>query len=682
MAGWRRRCACAALALLLQAGGVTVAAAGAPAADVPAADAPAAARPRLPVEHFARLPLIDGVALAPDGRRFAALMNRGDDTLLVVRDLAGGPMRALLKTDNRDFRFAWFRWANDQRLVVSVHYPSRRGWTEVAERRLFSIRADGSAVVNLVRRPAFAEDKHVPQFQDQVIDWLPGDGQHVLMQLADDGSLDPAVYRVNLETARRTPVHDGRTNVQRWLTDATHRVRVGVRQHEARIEVLVCDPDGQRWRTAWAYEVFGPDTVTPLGFGADPNRLYVTALHEGRQAVFEVDLREPALPRRLLLSHPRFDIDGQLVHDPKNGDAVGIVSGLVGDAGAGFWQADHKALLQAIDRALPGRLNRLLQFSADGSRYLLHTIGNGVPGQYMVGFRDSGELTALAETYPELPTEALAPKQPVNIPARDGTVLPSYLTLPLGIEPARLPTVVLPHGGPISLDGPTFDPWVQFLANRGYAVLQVNFRGSAGFGHEHMRAGLKRWGLEMQDDLSDALQWLVARSTADPARVCIVGGSYGGFAALMGAAKTPGLYRCAVSFAGISDLVALGAHRRSFLNQQAVFERQVGSLWDDSDQLKATSPRRLAEKIQAPVLLVHGTADRNVPFEQSELMADALKRAGKVHRLVTLDGGDHGLGHQAHRLQFFRELEQFLDLHLRGGGAAAPAAKASAAKAE
>ena len=653
------------------AGGAAEEAASPPAsvASAAAASAPGSvARSRLPLEHFARLPLIADAALSPDGERFAALMNHGDDTLIVVRELVGRqPLRPVLKTDNRDFRFSWFRWVNNERLLVSVAYPSRHGWTEIAETRLVSIRRDGTGLVNLVRRDAFAPSNWFVQWQDQVIDWLPGDGQHVLMQLADDTSVDPHVFRVNVETGRRTVVHGAQANVHDWLTDAQHRVRVGVRQKDTAVQVLVRDPDGAAWRTAWSFDAFGTDVVWPLGFGADPQRLYVRADHQGRLAVFEVDLGDPALPRKLLSSDASQDIRGVLLHDPKSGAAIGIG----GQGRTRFWQPDAQTLLQAIDRALPQRRNQLLQFSADGSRYLLHSIGNGVPGQFLVGFRDKGELTPLAETYPQLLDRPLAQKQPLSIRARDGTLLPAVLTLPPGpARPGALPTVLMRADDPIARNGTVFDPMVLFLADRGYAVLQVGARGTLGLGAAHRNAAFKRWAEEAVDDLADALSWLVERGTADPARVCIVGGGDGGYAALMGAARAPRSYRCVVSFAGVSDLVELGERQRQFVHGRARFERTVGSLWDDRAQLEAHSPRRLAGRFEAPVLLVHGTADRLVPVTQSEGMADALKRAGKAHRFIRQEDGDHHLSHQAHRTQFFRELDAFLDAHI---GPAVPA---------
>lgn len=650
---WMRRAACA-LGLIATAG-----LAGAQTTPIEKPPAP------LPLSAFANLPLVAGVELTPDGQRYAALMNSGDHTVLVTCELVGGgPIRPLLKTDNKEFRFAWLKWASNERLVVSVHYPSQRGWTQVGETRLFSLKPDGTGLVNLVRRSAFRYAGRPAQFQDRVIDWLPEDGQHVLLQLDEDGNQAPSVFRVHLETGRRTIVHTGRGGVDAWITDQAHRVRVGVGFDGRHTTIQVCDPDGKNWRQAWRFGLFEGQDVEPLGFGTDPNLLYVLADHEGRQAAFEVNLAEPALPRRLLLSDPVFDVGGSLMRAPQMGEVIGIRGGLMGDSAEGIWHPGYKALQAGIDRALPGRANTLLQFSADGARYLLHSIGNGEPGQYLVGQRKDGTLSVLADTYPGL-AEATLPRKTAHVArARDGIELPVILTLPRGRDPQRLPTVLLPHGGPISEDTMEFDPWVQFLADRGYAVLQVNFRGSSGFGHSHMQAGLKRWGLEMQDDLSDALQWLIQRGTADPARVCIVGGSYGGYAALMGVAKTPELYRCAVSFAGVTDLLDLEMHQRDFVNGAAVFSQQIGSAWGDRDQLKATSPVRLADKIQAPVLLIHGTADLSVPFSQGKDMASALKRAGKRYRFIEQEDGDHHLGQQVHRTQFFRELEAFLAEHL------------------
>ncbi len=637
-------------------------------AQTPAAPAASAAAPALqPVTAYARLPQLESPTLSPDGKAFAAIMNRGDEAVIVTRNIDGNePLRAVMKTDNREQRFAWLRWVNNQRLVVSLHFNAKRRGVETIETRLVAVDRDGSHVKTLAQPAAFANAWGYAQIQDRVVDWLPEDGHHILLQSPVDGTnTSPAVFRINVDTGQREQqVHGRRFGVRQWMTDGTHRVRLGVRQEGTQVEVLVSDPAGENWRTAWTYELFDRNSVEPLGFGSDVNQLFVLADHEGRRALFEVDLRDPALPRKLVLASARGGVSGSLVRAALTNQPVGVRGGDAGEAAASYWDSEVQTLVRAIDAALPGRYNRLLQFSGDGSRYLIYSSGNGQPPQYMVGDRSSDTLNVLGRLYPELAAGMVARKQALTVTARDGLKLPAFLTLPEGVAPQKLPLVLLPHGGPISRDGLDFDPLTSFLASRGYAVLQVNYRGSAGLGFERVNAGLKRWGLEMQDDLTDAVQWAVERGTADPARVCIVGGGYGGYAALMGGAKTPEIYRCVVSLAGISDLISMANFRAHYVNGADVFSKQVGSTWDDRQQLKDTSPRRLVANFKVPVLLLHGTDDHVVPFEQSQEMADALKDAGKNVRLVKLEGGDNGLSFQSHRVQFYSELEGFLAANL------------------
>ncbi len=639
-----------------------------------AASAHVAAFAPLPTEAFARKPVMEQVQLSPDGERLAAFVNRGDETILVARTLKAGALTPLLKTNNKEFSFNWFHWVSNDRLVLSLRYPSARRvglvkHVDTVETRLVSLRFDGSGMVNVVRQIGSDLSLTYAMRQDRVIDWMPEDGKHILMALPEQElSPEPSVFKVNVETGRRSLVHAAQTNVQTWLTDANHRVRVGVRRTDADIEIIACNPDGSNWHKLWRYQLFDANFVWPLGFGRDPNRLYVTAPHQGLDAVFEVDLSDPALTPHLKLADERFDLPGNLLRSPKTGEVVGIRDPKLGDSSAHYWDESFKALAAGIDRALPERQNLLLQVSGDETKYLLLSRGNGIPGEFYIGDRKTGSLAMLAEQHPDLDPDRLPRKKPLTIKARDGLALPAFLTLPVGAEPKGLPLVLLPHGGPQWADTIVFDDWSAFLANKGYAVLQVNFRGSTGYGQMLMAAGLKRWGLEMQDDLTDAAKAMIDQGVADPKRLCIVGGSYGGYAALMGGIKTPDLFRCVVAFAPVTDLVDLAqqAHRWWY-DWGAELDREIGSPTQDRERLLATSPRFHADRIAAPVLLVHGTLDRSVAYEQGEWMAAALTKAGKNVRFITQEQGDHFLSNQAHRSQFFSELEGFLLQHLGPG---------------
>lgn len=617
---------------------------------------------RQPVEHFARLPLFTGVTISPDGQRFAALATQGPDTRLITGHTGQRELKVALSTDNQDLRILWARWVNNERLVVSIAVSVTAGLVQGTDLRLLSVRFDGAAPVDLVRQARWVS--RLRRQPDQVVDWLPEDGRHLLLQLPESSSGNQAVYRVDVETGDRVLVKAGEGKVWRWITDAQHRVRAALAGDDQTIELRVADPQGQAWRTLWSFKPRSPEAVWPLGFGADPQQLFIEAQHEGRAAVFTVDLADPALARKLVLAHPTYDVRGRLIRSRRGAEVVGL-DDLGGDERSHWWHADWLAFAQELDRVLPGRRNQFLQTSANERRYLVHSSGGGTPGQYLLGDHDTGKLQLLADQYPQLRGVPLGRRQALRLHARDGLALEAFLTLPPGgPDRPRGPLVLLPHGGPSGQDRRGLDMWSAMLADRGIAVLQVNFRGSSGYGHDFMRAGLQQWGQAMQDDLEDAVKWAIDQEVADPKRVCIVGGSYGGYAALMGAVKSPQRFRCAASLNGVTDLVDLS---ESFARNRAaaeVIQEQLGHGWQDRERLRANSPVVQAGKIGLPVLLVAGSADRVVPVRHSREMDKALRSADKPVRYIEIAGADHGLSRNAHRLVWFEALAAFLDEHL------------------
>jgi dipeptidyl aminopeptidase/acylaminoacyl peptidase len=291
--------------------------------------------------------------------------------------------------------------------------------------------------------------------------------------------------------------------------------------------------------------------------------------------------------------------------------------------------------------------------------------GAAIAPVYFLLDRTTHEMHPLARAYPALADVPLPEMKAWNYRARDGLEIPAYLTLPLGKPAKNLPMVVMPHGGPDARDVRGFDWWAQFLANRGYAVLQPNYRGSLGYGAGYTQAGLRQWGLKMQDDISDGVKKAIADGIADPKRVCIVGASYGGYAALAGATLTPALYACAVAFAGVSDLPLMLRTEHRFTGENSrvssFWATRIGSSDENWDQLVATSPARHADKVRAPVLLMHGEGDTTVRIDQSEAMASALKSAGKPVEFIRFPGEDHYLNTTETRVRVLTETEKFLE---------------------
>jgi dipeptidyl aminopeptidase/acylaminoacyl peptidase len=538
-----------------------------------------------------------------------------------------------------------------------MRYPHQIVGTDVVETDLYSVRYDGSELLNMVDT---RRSKWVPQFRDRVIDYLEDDPEHVLMALDLDQPAVMDLYKVNVNTARRSRVLRGRENVVAWMTDRQQRVRAMVTLLHGKYVIQVREIEGRQWRTLWEYEAFTPDVITPMGFDWDPNILYARGYHDGRFAVFKVDLEDAELTKQLMHSNPKYDVEGSLIYSTHQKKVLGIRDARH-SGGYVIWERDYEPVLRSVAMRLPHTRNLLVDTSRDESRFILIARNDTHPGTFYYGDRKTGELTGFARRYPQLHPEVLAQKKKVQYVAADGQRIDGYLTLPRDAEPGvKLPTIIHPHGGPAQRTQQGFDYWSAFFADRGYAVLQMDFRGSSGSGYEFMASAFQNWDTVTQMDIADGTRYMIEKGIADPDRICIVGGSFGGYAALMGVAAAGGLYKCAISFAGVSDLVAVRDRARRFVNA----ELTVGQIGSRGRDLRAASPVFLVENIDDPVLLIHGATDRVVDVDQSRDMFEAMKSAGKVVEYVELPTGNHYLSNHFDRIQTFELMEAFLAKHL------------------
>ncbi|MBB1439864.1 S9 family peptidase [Shewanella sp. SG41-4] len=618
----------------------------------------------LPVEAFASIPDVSFITLSPDGKKIASLMrvsnNELEGQVINIRDTETSKDIFPVQTDNQKFVILSLKWASNDMLLIESKYPAIRNGTPTTETRLMKYTISDNKLSSVLSNYSLTRFQWLPQLQASVIDYLPDDPDHILLQIVGLGSKSQyeSVINVSLKTGAIKPIQHARKYFEDWVIDRQHNVRIGIYRDDTSYRIYEQKAANEEPRQLWQFEAFTEDEIWPIGFDHDPNILYVSAYHQGLKSIFKVNLTDPALAKELVYHDENYDTEGWLVYSQLKQKVIGLSTNIEGEYL--FWDQDYVALYNGLNEALPQSHNDIRQFSDDERNYIAYATGPVESGAYYFGSRDKKQLYPIAYRYSQLPPEVLSQPQTVHYNARDGLAIEAFLTTPKDTVAKNLPTIIFPHGGPISYDSTTFDYWAQFLANRGYAVLQMNFRGSSGYGFNFMNSGLKNWGLEMQTDIEDGTHWLIEQGISDPKRVCIVGASYGGYAALMGVAITPDLYQCAISVAGVTDLEYLVKSSRRYDNSKIV-KKQIG---DDYDDLFQRSPISKAANINVPVLLIHGTKDRVVRVQHSEEMYDALKDLHKPVKYIELENGDHYLSNNEHRLTTFIEIEHFLSTNL------------------
>ncbi|MCC2616990.1 S9 family peptidase [Aestuariibacter halophilus] len=614
---------------------------------------------KVPVEAFSQLPQFTRPSLSPSGNRIAYLHNAQQPEVTVMgwKDRTTGEQGYLFSSDNLNARINWLRWVNESTILFSVRFADNRGGVDTKETRLLSINVEheNPEPTVLIKPHSFRD--HISQFQDKVIDDLPDDPDHVLIEVDLDVQNQPSVYKLNVHTGAKSRVEKGKRQIRWFMTDQQHRVRLGEKlsYRTGEAVIYVRQANSEEWQSLYEYDALKAPGIEPLGFDLDPNILYFAVFENDRKVIKSMDLRSKE--QTLVYKDPDYDADGRLIYSSATGEVIGITH-LNSPTGRIYWKGDRQRLLDGLNKALPEFDNYLVDFSRDERVYLMYSETSNMPGAYFLGDRDKGTLELVFEQYPEIPTD-LGTQRLVTYQARDGVSIEGYLSRPAG-QDGPVPTILHPHGGPGARDVSGFDYWTSYFLSRGYAVFRPNFRGSTGYGYTFAQQQMQGWGLAMQDDLTDAAHWLVEQGIAQKDRMCIVGASYGGYAALMATVKTPDLFQCAVSFAGVSDLPELISHHRRYVGLKFV-RNQIGT---DSDDMEARSPYYHAKSIKTPILLVHGEDDRVVDKRQSALMADALEDEDKDVEYILLPQGDHYLSIQGNRHRFFRAMDAFLHTHL------------------
>ena len=619
-------------------------------AQTPAVQPP---RHKMAVSAFSQLPALQKPILSPDGKRILARATTNGRGRLVLLD-ADRPQAKPQVIEIGNANIAALQWAGNQRLlmtVLSTDYLFNVIPVPILRLLAIDTATGASRVVDRKSDGLFAGD----------VLYADPSGSWALVASQDDIGAYPSVKRVDLATGTATLVEKARKDVWDWYADGEGVVRAGIAYEGRRWTVWYRDKPGDPLtKTRGKFAKDDDSAVDRVMFGPQSNGWIVTNEKTGRFGLYKYDFASGAIGEAVF-EHAEVDLD-DVSYDPVSGEIYGIE--YQDDRPRVKWvDADRLKLQQKLDKALSNATNIVVDMSDDEKRYLIWSGGASDPGRYFLLDTANWKMHPVVEPYVMEPG-LLADVKPVHYQARDGLKIPAYLTTPKGAAASNLPLIVLPHGGPFARDDWAYDPVVQFLANRGYAVLQPQFRGSTGYGRDFASKGYGEFGKKMQDDLDDGMDWLAKTGQIDPKRVCIMGMSYGGYAAMWGAVRNPERYRCAISYAGVSDLDALMKYdRKSFSAVRYFREWRTKVAGGAKSDLATVSPIKFAGKVKVPLFIAHGENDSRVQVKQSKSMVEALSKERRDVTSVFYKNSGHDFDSAADFYDFLTRLDAFLVKH-------------------
>ncbi|MCU6496284.1 prolyl oligopeptidase family serine peptidase [Rugamonas sp. A1-17] len=648
-----------------------------------AADAPPS---RPSVEDFFGNPAFNEAQLSPSGKFLAVKVGSKDkrDRLAVVEL---GPNTVNVVGNFSDADIGRFQWISDERLAfTAADHQLGQGDQRYAP-GLYAINRDGSNFRQLAMRNGqpFISAGSGSSLTRELLPWhtymldQPGaqDSEYMYvlnMSISGPGQVDRVdLQRINTLTGRVATTVPRPGDSMSWLLDSKGEPRLTETVKERTTEVWYRDPATNAWRKLTGFDSYtgGKNAFTPLAFGPDGTLYVITNKHSDLMAIHSYNLATNTISEEPIVKLDGYDFRGRLIMER---DKILGVRYKTDAAGTVWFDPAMKAMQDKVDTMLPNTINLLTPPTQPQAPWVLVRAFSDVwPSRSFLYNRDTQQLSAIGASYPSINPTQMAHKVMVHYKARDGLDIPAWLTVPQG-GGKNLPMVVLVHGGPYVRGGDLeWEPQAQFLASRGYAVLEPEYRGSTGFGKRHYRAGWKQWGLKMQDDIADGARWAIARGTADARRICIAGASYGGYATLMGLINDPDLYKCGIDWAGVTDINLMHDGHWAYVSdfsegwKQYGIPELVGDPVKDAEQLKATSPLLQAARIKQPLLLAYGGADQRVPLPHGTKFYKAVKQTNPDVEWVEYPDEGHGWALPKNRFDFWTRVEKFLDKNIGAG---------------
>ena len=606
--------------------------------------------PIIPLEDFFKNPERSGYALSPNGAYLAYLAPYENRKNIFVQKVGSGEPQRITNVTDRDL--SGYFWASDDRLVYVRDFGGDENF------HLFSVTLDGK------------DEKDLTPFDNvraQIIDDLEDDADHMIVGLnkRNPQVFDP--YRLNINTGELTLLAENPGNISSWMTDHAGKLRIASATDDVNTSLLYRDTEEEDFKVIMTTSF--KETVEPMFFDFDNGTTVYAASNKGRDKVAIVKM-DVSTGEELETIYEHADVDVSYLSYSKKRKVPTTIYYTTWKSQYHFLDEVAKEIYSYLGEQLPDVEVAITSSNRNEDQFIVRTYSDRSLGAYYFFDKNKKELTHLADVSPWLDPSQLSEMKPIKYQSRDGLTIHGYLTLPKGVDAKNLPVVINPHGGPWARDAWGFNPEVQFLTNRGYAVLQINFRGSTGYGREFWEASFGQWGLKMQDDITDGVQWLIDQGIADSKRIAIYGGSYGGYATLAGITFTPDLYACAIDYVGVSNLFTFMETIPPYweLYRQMLYE-MVGDPEDPADKkrLEATSPVFHVDKIKVPLLIAQGAKDPRVAQAESDQMVEALNERGIPVEYLLKENEGHGFRNEENRFEFYGAMERFLNQHLQGG---------------
>jgi len=602
---------------------------------------------------FGELPVGFDGAISPDGSQIALIINLNGVYGIRTQPLKKTTIKPWFLTLGKEIKPRYVKWINNQRFVAGVAKSEKSDSTPFTTTFLYTgdIKSRKGKVV--IRPRDFFR-----QFNDRVVDWLETDPDHILMAYSDEANDPyPDIKKVNVATGKDRTVKRGQAGIEYWAVDEDGTPRVGTGQtNKGNQRRIIYNGKRDKWESSTEYPGIEPNT--PILAIIKNGTELVIGDYQGKNTLglYVYSLEEKRIVRSLF-HHETYDVSSVILSN--DGETI-IGAKYTANEDKTELLGEYGTLLDELKSKFKDYSIDYLDQTADGTTVLVNISAPYDPGGVFLYKKGEDVPQLVTKMYNGFSDADTGDVIPVSYTARDKQTIPAFVTLPPGVKSAKnLPFIVLPHGGPYSRDSSRFDYLAQFFATRGYGVLQMNFRGSQGYGKSFANAGRSNW-IVMQQDVEDGTRWLYDKGFADPSRTCIAGWSYGGYAALMGVSTDPDLYKCAIAMAALTDINDAKRDMRKYRGGKYVAKKFFGEAMEDSAVRKANSPVHVADQIKVPVFLAHGDLDENVQFDQFTRMKKALKRAKVNATYMKFDNEDHYLSQQENREKFFVGLEKFL----------------------